>query len=230
MLSSSVVVMCGLPASGKTTAAGRIHAEAGGVLIRSCDVYHSLGISLPDWVRRTKGFTQNVTDYERERDRAYVELRRQLKRALASAAGLIVLDAVHGESDKRQAVYRLCQEAGRLPVLVWCRCADVAEIRRRFRRRRGRAREPEHEAADLSVFRHIAGLWEEPMEDRLPDGRRVPFLTYDTVTRTLELTRAVPAAVEEIVRAALLNGLKGHRSGRKRAARRRRSSKESENE
>jgi len=52
--------MCGLPASGKTTTAERLHAHAGGVLIRSCDVYQELGISLPDWVRRTEGFTRDV--------------------------------------------------------------------------------------------------------------------------------------------------------------------------
>ena len=55
--SPSVLVMCGLPASGKTTAAERIHLHSGGVLVRSCDVYRSLGISLPDWVKRTDGFT-----------------------------------------------------------------------------------------------------------------------------------------------------------------------------
>ena len=39
----SVVMMCGLPASGKTTTAERLHGYAGGVLIRSCDVYKELG-------------------------------------------------------------------------------------------------------------------------------------------------------------------------------------------
>jgi predicted kinase len=52
--------MCGLPASGKTTTAERSHRRLGGALIRNCDVYQALGISLPDWVRRTRGFTVNV--------------------------------------------------------------------------------------------------------------------------------------------------------------------------
>jgi predicted kinase len=72
--SPSVLVMCGLPASGKTTAAERIHLHSGGVLVRSCDVYRSLGISLPDWVKRTDGFTRHLALYLRERDRAYVEI------------------------------------------------------------------------------------------------------------------------------------------------------------
>ena len=40
-----------------------LHAQLGGDLIRSCDVYQELGIVLPEWVRRTAGFTRNVSDY-----------------------------------------------------------------------------------------------------------------------------------------------------------------------
>jgi len=60
---ASVVMMCGLPASGKTTTAGHLHSYAGGALIRSCDVYADLGIRLPDWVARTRGFTIDVHEY-----------------------------------------------------------------------------------------------------------------------------------------------------------------------
>src|SRR5262245_25892830 len=64
---ATVVLMAGLPASGKTTTAARLHAMVGGELIRSCDVYQALGIDLPEWVRRTRGFTVNVTAYDRAR-------------------------------------------------------------------------------------------------------------------------------------------------------------------
>ena len=75
MPDAAVVMMCGLPASGKTSTAGLLHAHAGGVLIRSCDVYADLGIRLPDWVERTRGFTVNVHEYDHVRDRAYAEFR-----------------------------------------------------------------------------------------------------------------------------------------------------------
>src|SRR5260370_380754 len=68
-----VIMMCGLPASGKTTTAARLHATLGGVLIRSCDVYRDLGISLPEWVRRTRSFTEGVEAYLSLRDAAYRE-------------------------------------------------------------------------------------------------------------------------------------------------------------
>lgn len=198
-----LLVMCGLPASGKTTAAERIHAAAGGALIRSCDVYRALGIDLPAWVRRTRGFTRDVGGYERARDRAYVEMARRLEGALRSVHGLVVVDAVHGERAKREVVSRLCEAARRLPVLVWCRCDDLAEVERRFEGRRGRERVPENEASDLSVFRHVAGLWEDPVADRLADGRPVPLVEYDTLRDDLGHARDVPAVVLALLREAL---------------------------
>lgn len=192
--------MCGLPASGKTTTAERLHAHAGGILIRSCDVYQSLGISLPDWVRRTRGFTEHVADYESERDRAYVEMARRLERALTSRLGVVILDAVHGEWAKRRVVYQLCQTFGRTPVLVWCQCDDFEEVRRRFQRRWERESEPPNEASDLSVFQHIAGLWENPLTDPQP----VALVAYDTLRDQFGLVRGPAGPVVDLLQAALL--------------------------
>lgn len=172
-----VILMCGLPASGKTTTAARLHAALGGRLIRSCDVFADLGISLPDWVRRTKGFTDGVGAYVRLRDAAYHEMARRLDAGLTADAGPIVVDAVHGEPDKRASVYAACRARGARPLLVWCRCDDLGETERRVLARRGHEHEPEHEAADLSVVRHLAGLWRAPTQDALV----VPTLVYDTV-------------------------------------------------
>lgn len=181
MSAPTVVLVCGLPASGKTTIAERIHAYARGVLIRSCDVYADLGISLPDWARKTRGFTRNVGDYERVRDEAYREMARRLERALASGEPFVIVDAVHGEREKRTEVYRVCSEFQATPLVLWCRCDDFEETRRRFTRREGREQEPPNEASDLSVFRHIASLWEDPIGDRTPGGREVPVAIVDTL-------------------------------------------------
>jgi predicted kinase len=178
-LTASVVMMCGLPASGKTTTAGRLHAHAGGVLIRSCDVYADLGIDLPDWVVRTQGFTVNVHEYDAVRDRAYEEIARRLAESLR-AAELVILDAVYGERSKRSVIYALCRSRGVGVTLLHCRCDDPDEIRRRLDQRRGRERVPEHEASDHSVFRDIARRWEDPNMDRLADGSRPTIVTVDT--------------------------------------------------
>src|SRR5215470_6201972 len=130
-----VVLMCGLPAAGKTTTAERLHAGLGGVLIRSCDVYQELGISLPDWVQRTRGFTHDVTAYEQARDAAYVRMLSLLECNLTVGAKIVIIDAVHGEPAKRRAVFRVCAAFGADPLLVWCRCDDRKETERRIMRR-----------------------------------------------------------------------------------------------
>ena len=205
-LTASVVMMCGLPASGKTTTARRLHAHAGGVLIRSCDVYADLGINLPDWVVRTQGFTVNVHEYDAVRDRAYDEIARRLVESLSDSE-LVILDAVYGERSKRSAIYALCRSHRAGVTLIHCRCDDADEITRRLDRRRGQEKVPEHEASDYSVFRDIARRWEDPSGDRLADGgptiiavdtAREPPIVWGPAadSRLACLLRAALAAVE----------------------------------
>lgn len=203
MTMAAAVLMAGLPASGKTTTAERLHAYAGGVLIRSCDVYQALGISLPDWVRRTQGFTRNAAAYEHRRDEAYLEMARRLDSALEAQCDLVIVDAVHGESAKRALMYDVCRAHGVAPTLLWCRCDDPAEVRRRIEARRGRERDPKNEASDLSVFRHIVSLWEDPESDLLGQGARASVLVYDTKALTLRVAGGTRTPVVDVIHAAL---------------------------
>jgi predicted kinase len=181
-----VILLSGLPASGKTTTAERLHATLGGVLIRQCDVYQRLGIDLRAWVRRTHGFTRDTEEYVRLRDEAYAAMREELATALGAGAELAIVDAVYGESEKRRAVYETCATHRHPALVVWCRCDDSNEVRRRFAARAGRD-EPEHEADDFSIYRNLRSLWTPPVDDRLPDGTPVPVVVYDTgiVNRTV---------------------------------------------
>jgi predicted kinase len=196
-------MMCGLPASGKTTTAERLHAHAGGILIRSCDVYQELGISLPDWVRRTERFTRDVTAYEQARDTAYVRMLSLLEEHLTAGSRFVIVDAVHGESAKRQAVFDVCAAHDSDPLLLWCRCDDRSEIERRLNIRRGRESEPECEASDWSVFGHLVQLWDEPSDERCASNA-VPVLGYDTRLDRLRWLRRATRSVSELIEDALL--------------------------
>ncbi len=165
--------------------AGRLHAALGGTLIRSCDVYQRLGIDLSDWVAKTRGFTENVAAYERVRDAAYDEMAQLLEAALTAGARFVIVDAVHGERAKRAVVFDICERHAATPLLLWCRCDDLAETERRFAARRGREAEPEREASDVSVYRHIVSLWEDPLEDDVA----VDVVTYDTRADRLRWVR-----------------------------------------
>src|SRR5262249_12493802 len=121
------------------------------------------------------------------RDQAYHEMWRRLEKALATGLSLVIVDAVHGEADKRAAVYAICHAWRATPILLHCRCDDRAEVARRFRSRTGREHEPPNEASDLSVFRDIARRWSDPAADRLPDGGIPTMICYDTSTGAVEV-------------------------------------------
>jgi len=170
------MLMSGLPASGKTTTAGRLHAVLGGTLIRSCDVYQRLGIRLPEWVARTRGFTEGVEAYEQVRDHAYDEMARSLEETLVTGSSL---------------------------VIVLCECDDWRETERRFAARRGREGEPPHEASDLAVYRDIKRRWQHPAADTLPHGRAPTILTVDTVRNHLTAESGGDPSIVTTIRRAL---------------------------
>ncbi len=200
---ATTVLMCGLPASGKTTTAMCLHAHLGGVLIRSCDIYQELGIVLPEWVKRTAGFTVNVAEYDRVRDKAYTAMAKRADMSLANGAPLVIIDAVHGERAKRQRLYALCSAHGAMPILVVCLCEDFAEVERRFRAREGREADPEREASDLSVFHDIRRRWENPLTDGLSDATRPTIFIYNTLSRRVATIPGVGASIAARVHAVL---------------------------
>jgi len=211
------VMMCGLPTSGKTTTAMRLHAQLGGVLIRSCDIYRELRIVLPEWVKRTAGFRKNLVAYDRVRDRAYVEMARRADLSLANGAPLVIIDAVHGERAKRQRLYQICAARNAAPILVVCQCADFTEVQRRFRAREGHETEPELEASDLSVFWDIQRRWESPLEDEPPEGARPAIVIYDTlrgaVTKIPGPERSMVRSIEGVLAAPALERATDARPG-----------------
>lgn len=194
----------GLPASGKTTTAMRLHAELAGVLIRSCDIYQELGIVVSEWVERTQRFTVDVAAYDRMRDEAYIEMARRVDRSLEAGSPLVIVDAVHGERDKRRRLYEICSARRAAPILAVCCCGDFEEVRRRFRARGGHEREPQHEASDLSVFYDIQRRWQTPLTDLLPDGTRPTILTYDTLDGRVAMIHVASPELAERIRVALV--------------------------
>jgi predicted kinase len=191
--------MAGLPATGKTTTAQRLHAQLGGVLIRSCDVYADLGISLPAWVERTAGFTRDVSAYDAARDEAYAEMGRRLTQALEAGRDPVIVDAVHGERERRRAVQAICHAHDAVAVVVLCCCDDLREIERRFVARRGREHQPECEASDLAVYRDIRRRWQDPQRDH----PRPPIVIVDSVREVVSPPAAGPEVAMRVAAALL---------------------------
>jgi predicted kinase len=53
-----------------------------------------------------------------------------LEEHVTAGSRLVIVDAVHGESAKRKAVFDLCAAHDADPLLLWCRCDDRSEIER----------------------------------------------------------------------------------------------------
>jgi predicted kinase len=168
-------------------------------------VYQEVGISLPDWVRRTEGFTRDVASYDQARDAAYARMLSLLEEHLTAGAPLVIVDAVHGESAKRSAVFDVCVAHEADPLLFWCRCEDHAEIERRLSLRRGRESEPECEASDWSVFEHLARRWEAPSDERC-GSNAVPVLSYDTWRGKLQWLRRASRPLAGLIEHAFGQG------------------------
>lgn len=141
-------------------------------------------------------------EYDRPRDGAYREMRRRLEASLASGVHPVILDAVHGETAKREAVYATCRAHGTDPLVVLCRCDDSAEVARRFAARRGWESIPEHEVSDPSVFYDIRRRWQDPREDQARGGR-VTVLIYDTLADDLAIEGEIFSAAVDLIGATL---------------------------
>src|SRR5262249_36496433 len=127
---------------------------------------------------------------------------RRLEAALAAASRPVIVDAVHGERAKRRMMCEIAWRHHEVPILLWCQCNSAREVRRRFAIRHERAAIPEHEAADLSVFSHVASLWEDPADDVMTDGE-CRVVIYDTPRDQVNALDARSQVMAEIVAEAL---------------------------
>lgn len=151
----------------------------------------------------------DVAAYDCMRDEAYIEMARRVDRGLEAGFPLVIVDAVHGERDKRRRLYEICNARRTAPILALCCCDDFEEVRRRFRARGGHEREPQHEASDLSVFYDIQRRWQTPLTDVLPDGTRPTILTYDTLEGRVAVIHVASPELAERIRVALVAPSRG---------------------
>lgn len=98
---------------------------------------------------------------------------------------------------ERAIVFDICRRYGAAPVLVWCRCDDFVETQRRLAARRRREAEPEHEASDVSVYHHIVGRSDDPLEDAVA----IDVVVYDTDAETARCVGRATARIAVIDRA-----------------------------
>jgi len=184
-----LVLVGGLPGTGKSTLARGLAERAGFTVIRSDVVRKELaglpaheparasleeGIYAPAWTERT-----------------YAECLRRAERALFEGQRVIV-DASFVEEKNRRTFLEAAGRLGLPAAFLVCR-AEPEEIRVRLANRRGDASD-----ADWSVFQRAAGRWEEPGPSTRQVLREVPTggTSQQALARALEALSelGVPAA------------------------------------
>ncbi|MXW23709.1 MAG: AAA family ATPase, partial [Chloroflexi bacterium] len=124
----AVVVMCGLPATGKSTVAGTLAGRIGGGYVSS-DIVRKQLAGIDPRERTDEAFRAGLYSPEMT-ERTYTELRRHVREHL-DAGRAVVIDAMHGRASEREAARELAAEHG-VPCLVAELHLDEATARARI--------------------------------------------------------------------------------------------------
>lgn len=168
-LPPALILMCGLPASGKSWAAKRIGGLLGAVLLRS-DVRRKKLAGVPSTARTGRGdggtFGKGLYSADMTR-RTYESLRRQAEEEIADGRTVIV-DATFSRRADRHRFLELA-ESRCVPVYVVHRTASEEATREHLRRRELDRNEPSD--ADWNVYRQARDRFHPP--DEIPADRVV---------------------------------------------------------
>ncbi|MXZ46816.1 MAG: AAA family ATPase [Chloroflexi bacterium] len=124
----AVVVMCGLPATGKSTVAGTLAGRIGAAYVSS-DIVRKQLAGIDPRARTDEAFRAGLYSPEMT-ERTYTELRRHVREHL-DAGRAVVIDAMHGRASEREAARALAAEHG-VPCLVAELHLDEATARARI--------------------------------------------------------------------------------------------------
>jgi predicted kinase len=183
-----VIMLSGLTACGKTTAARALQQRFGYSLISTHQIKHALRLE--------------DTCSESERELAYAEVYRQTRQALRDRHS-VILDAGFNTRAQRRPVFHLTQTQGADLYLLNCVCDDLVTLCERIRRRALDPDKPEHQAHSMETYWHVSRSAEPvgPIERPLAAG----LLVYDTLRHRLQSSHG-DAFMQEM-RRALVCGL-----------------------
>ena len=158
----ALVVMCGLPGTGKSTVAGTLAGHSGAAYLSSDAVRKELA-GLDPRARATAEYRAGLYTPEMHR-RTYDEVRRRAGEHLA-AGRPVVLDAMHGRASERAAAAELAAQYG-VPLLIAELRLDDDEARARIE---GRTDDPLRTSdATWDIYRQQQAEFEAVQPDEGP--------------------------------------------------------------
>jgi aminoglycoside phosphotransferase family enzyme/predicted kinase len=161
---AGLVILGGLPGTGKSTLAAHLAARADLEVIRS-DVVRKELAGLAPTISTSSDVTQGLYSSDTS-DHTYAECLRRCEQLLFSGRRVIV-DATFIEGHRRRPFFEMAVNWGVSPLFLLC-TADEATIQTRLATRRGDASD-----ADWSVYLHKARQFEKPQGDELTWTREI---------------------------------------------------------
>ncbi|MCA9289849.1 MAG: AAA family ATPase [Phycisphaerales bacterium] len=189
-LPPALILMCGLPGTGKSHVARALATPLGANVLRSDVIRKTLAPDATidrarDAAALDRGlYAPDVTD------RTYDAMQRQAMAHLVDGTP-VILDATFPARARRTSFLDGAAAAGVASIVVEVTCADM-EIRRRLRSRAAEGRDASD--ADERVYEHARSTFEPP--DEVPPAQRV------TVSSETPLEDQVAAVIERLVGAA----------------------------
>jgi aminoglycoside phosphotransferase family enzyme/predicted kinase len=189
-LPAPLLLTCGLPATGKSTAARQLAAPFEALVLRS-DVRRKHLAGVAATYRGRHALDQGL--YSREMtERTYASLLTDAEEALAGGRAVVV-DATFSSAASREPFRALAERVG-APFLVVEVTAPEEEIVRRLERRAREGRDPSD--ADVAIYRQLRRRYEPPLE--LPDAQRLSIdsrgVPEEMVSHAVDLLVAQAAA------------------------------------
>ncbi|MGQ0636100.1 MAG: bifunctional aminoglycoside phosphotransferase/ATP-binding protein [Planctomycetaceae bacterium] len=177
-----LVLVGGLPGTGKSTLARQLAEQGGFEVIRSDVVRKELaGVAPGNSAATVPGGGLYTAEWN---DRTYAECRRRAEELLFAGRRVIV-DATFIDESRRQAFVETAIRWGAPALFLVCE-ADPETIKSRLAARRGDASD-----ADWKVYEHAAARWEEPSGAVARVCRRVSTNAADTASeKSLQHLRA----------------------------------------
>ena len=195
-----LIIVCGLPGTGKSTVARHLSYDLGGEVLRTDLIRRELfkDANLEEVLKSNDPMRYDLErifdrqesipeEYQqkiwRQKEMVYEELLRRVEALLEKGAN-VILDGTFYKRKLREKIYSIARKLGVSVYLVECRCPEEA-VKDRLKERRKTPDEASN-VDRMEVYRKVKEVYESPISDP------VPAVIYDTFSEKLEVRNVKP--------------------------------------
>jgi len=193
-----LIVICGLPGTGKSTLARHLSSDLGGKVLRTDLIRRELfkDASLEEVLKSEdpmKYDLERIFDRQREipekyqrmiwkqKEMVYNELLRRVEQLLEKKSD-VILDGTFYRRKLRETIYLTAKKMGVPTYLIECKCPERA-VKDRLERRREASNEVSN-VKKMQIYRTVKKAYESPSSDS------VPTIVFDTFLEKTETRNA----------------------------------------